>query len=176
MIKIEIEGHNTWALVDSGADMSMINQDFAGAVIPKTSRPGSFGHVTEAGGGTIKVSGRAEVPFQIRTSQFVQPMVVIPGLVYQVILGRDFCCQHATILDDKAGVFIVGNHKIDLPTYEELIPKRAKVVTCAAVTVPPRSSAIVNIGLRTVDGGVEKEMEKPWHGVLEPCTTSARQD
>ena len=109
--------------------MSMINQDFAGAVIPKTCRPGSFGHVTEAGGGTIKVSGRAEVPFQIRTSQFVQPMAVIPGLVYHVILGRDFCCQHATILD-KAGVFIVGNHKIDLPTYEELRPKRAKVVTC----------------------------------------------
>ena len=51
--------------------------------------------------GHFKVSGRAEVPFQIRTSQFVQPMAVIPGLVYQVILGRDFCCQHTTILDDK---------------------------------------------------------------------------
>ena len=176
VIKIEVDGHSTWALVDSGADMSMINQDFAARVIPKQCRAGSFGHVTEAGGGTIKVAGRAEVPFQIRTSQFVQPMAVIPGLVYQVIIGRDFCCRYATILDDKAGVFKIGKHEIKLPTYEELRPKRAKAITCAAVTIPPRSSAIIKIGLQSADGGVEKEMSTPWDGVLEPCTIDGNQD
>ena len=177
MVKIDVDGQETWALIDSGADISMINQDFARKAIHKDAiQCGPFGHVTEAGGGTVSVTGKAHVPFQIRNTQFLQPMAVIPGLVYQVILGRDFCCQHRTTLDDRAGVFRIGKHEIPLPTYEELRPRRSKVVTCSAVTIPPRSKLMVDIGIRAADGGRKTSLESPWHGILEPHLTDARQD
>ena len=177
VIRVDVERYNTWALIDSGADLSMINQDFARKAIHKDAlHSGSFGHVTEAGGGMIKVAGKAQVSFQIRNSQFVHPMAIIPGLVYQIILGRDFCCRHGTALDDSAGVFKIGKHEIPLPTYEELRPRRAKVVTGAAVTLPPRSELRVDIGFQVGDGDVKTGQRSPWHGVLEPNVANESQD
>ena len=177
VIRVDVEGYNTWALIDSGADLSMINQDFARKAIHKDAlHSGSFGHVTEAGGGTIKVAGTAQVPFQIRNSQFVQSMAVIPGLVYHIILGRDFCCRHETALDDRTGVFKIGIHEIPLPTYEELRPQRAKAVTCAAITIPPRSKLMVDIGLRVADRGIKTGQSSSWHGVLEPNSINESPD
>ena len=158
MIQIDVEGHRTWALIDSGADISMISQDFAKEAVPKGAMQfGSFGCVSEAAGGKVNVMGRADVPFRINATQFIQPMAIIPGLVYQVIRGRDFCCAQQTTLDDKAGIFRVGDQEIALPTYEELRPKKAKALTCATVTIPPRSRTITHVVVQAVDGGVKKK-------------------
>ena len=169
VVKIEVEGRSVWALVDSGADASMISQEFAQAVVPRDSiMKGTFGTITQAGGQKIPVTCHAEVTFQMRAMQFIQPMVVIPGLIYQVVLGRDFCCQHKTVLDDKTGVFRIGELEIPLPTYTELRPQRARVVTCSAFTVPARAQTLVHMNVEIPDGGVKVTREATWQGVLEP--------
>ena len=176
-IQIEVEGRSVWALVDSGADISMMGQEFAKAVIPKESlQKGSFGAITQAGGQKISVTSQAEVTFQIQSEQFIHPMVIIPGLIYQVVLGRDFCCQHKTVLDDRTGIFRIGNLEIPLPTYAELRPQRARVVTCTALTVPARSRALVQMEVEIPDGGVKIAREATWQGVLEPCAVGTDQE
>ena len=177
VIKIEVEGRIVWALVDSGADTSMIGQEFAQAAVPKeTSHKGYFGTITQAGGQKIQVNTQAEVSFSIQTLQFIQPMLVIPGLIYQVVLGRDFCCQHKTVLDDKTGVFRVSSLEIPLPTYAELRPQRARVLTCSSVTIPAKSQTLVQVDVEIPDGGVKVTREVSWQGVLEPQPVGNKQE
>ena len=86
--------------------MSLVNEEFAKRVLKKDEiRKGNFGSVTAAGGGQLAVAGRALLPFRLGSTQFIQSLALIPGLVYSVVLGRDFCCKHGSVLDDEAGVF-----------------------------------------------------------------------
>ena len=177
VIKIDVEGHSVWALIDSGADVSMIGSDFAQKVIPKESQQkGSFGTITQAGGQKIPVTSRAEVTFQLQTENFIHNMVIIPNLIYQVVLGRDFCCQHETILDDRSGSFRIKNLQIPLPTYAELRPQRTKVVVSCTTTVPARSSTLVQVDVEIPDGGKQVASEVDWYGVLEPGSVRTDQE
>ena len=46
-----------------------------------------------AGGEPLMICGQVEVPFLVQRVQFMQSMLVVRSLVYQVVLGRDFCCR-----------------------------------------------------------------------------------
>lgn len=169
MVRIEVEGKCAWALVDSGADLSMISANFAHQALNKeTVQKGNFGYVTSAGGGQVQVVGRAEVSFSLQAERFMQHMAVIPGLVYHVVLGRDFCCQHGTVLDDRAGIFKIRNTEIPLPTYEQISPHKARVLTCSQFSIPPRSEMLVEANLEPMDGGILLDKERVWQGVMEP--------
>lgn len=169
MVKIEVNGIATWALIDSGADKSMISHEFAQTAIAKQDiEYGYTGQMSGAGGHRLDMKGKASVAFRIRTLQFVHTMAVVGGLVYQVILGRDFCCQHATVLDDDAAIFKICGQAIPLPTYEEVRPRRSSVVSATAITVPPRSETIVQVQVNPLDGGYELDAPGHWQGVFEP--------
>ena len=176
-VELTINGYTTWALVDSGADTSMINNVFAHRVLEKQSfRSKPLPCMTGAGGEPLAVLSQAMVPFRIQTAQFLEPMLAVQGLVYQVVLGRDFCCKHGTVLDDDAGVLRLKKIEIQLPTYAEIRPKRSRVTTCSALVIPPRSESMVNVAVEALDGGINCEKGKPWEGVLEPTATKRAQE
>ena len=131
--------------------------------------------MTGAGGEPLIICGQVQVPFSIRKVEFVQSMLVVRGLVYQVVLGRDFCCQYGTVLDDQAGTLRLRNMEIRLPTYSELGPKRSRVITHARVVIPPKSEILVSVAVHPLDKGRGPTMGTSWEGVLEPQVTSAAQ-
>ena len=177
MIEVNINGQVAWALVDSGADRSMINDAFAQTLLGKTHRsPSSVGKITGAGGEPLVVTGEAEVPFRVQAVQFLEPMTLVQGLVYAVVLGRDFCCKHSTVLDDEVGVLRLGKQEIRLPTYAEIGPKRARVMTCQTLILPPRSEVIVRVSVQPLDGNRDINNHQPWQGVLEPVISSGTQE
>lgn len=177
IVRVEVEGQGTWALIDSGADTSMISREFADSVIPKAAvQKGSFGSITQAGGDKIEVTGLAEVALSIQSLEFTQPMMIIPGLIYKIILGRDFCCMHNTILDDKAALFKIKGLHLPLPTYEELRPKKSRVITCSAVSIPARSRTTAYLKVHALDGVPHGPTEGKWQGVLEPCRSEEKHE
>ena len=171
VVRVNIKGHNTLALVDSGADNSLINEVFAKRVLDsEVLVQGAEGRVIGAGGNELHVTGQADVLFQLGTKDFFHRMTMVRDLVYHLVLGRDFCCLHATVLDDDAGVFRIQNQEIPLPTYDELWPKRARLFTSSALTIPARSEALVEARVQSLDGTQTFNRGTSWQGVVEPRT------
>lgn len=174
VVNVTINGHNTLALIDSGADNSLINEAFAEKVLGQEALMlGAKGRIIGAGGKELHVTGQADVLFQLGSKDFLHQMTMVRDLVYHVVLGRDFCCLHATVLDDDAGVFRIQKQEIPLPTYDELWPKRARLFTCSTVVIPPRSEAFVEVRVQSLDGAQAFDKDALWQGVIEPTVRGA---
>ena len=169
VVEVVVNGHNTLALIDSGADNSLINERFAKRVLgPEVLSLEVRGRVVGAGGSELRVAGQAEVLFRLGSNEFLQHATMVSDLVYNLVLGRDFCCLHSTVLDDEAGVFRIRDQEIRLPTYDEVWPKRARVLTCTTLSLPPRSETLVEVVIQALDGAQTPGRTSPWQGVLEP--------
>ena len=130
-VKMTIHGRSTWALVDTGADFSMMRRGFYedNQALKTTLLKPSVRTAVGAGGGSLQIAGELEdLPLFINGVVFRCPkMAVVDDLVYDVILGRDFSCAHRTIVDDDAGTFKIGGMNIPLPAKEQVRPRRARV-------------------------------------------------
>ena len=177
MIEVVVNDVSTWALIDSGADRSMMSDSFARRVMGQNViKPNHDYTMKGAGGEPLVTTGQIDTPFLIQRVQFAQTMLIVQGLVYQVVLGRDFCCHNGTVSDDQAGVLKIQHLQIPLPTYEELGPRRSRVLTNSTIVIPPRSEVLVNVGVHPLDNGHGPAMGSPWEGVMEPRTASALQE
>ena len=177
VMEIDVSGFTTWALIDSGADKSMMSEKFAATALGQDRvQRTNVDRMTGAGGEPLVICGQVEVPFSVQTVPFSQSVLIVRGLVYQVVLGRDFCCRYGTVLDDQAGMLRLQNLEIRLPTYSELGPTRSRVITRSTVVIPPKSEILVSVAVHPLDNGLGPSMGTTWDGVLEPQTTVAAQD
>ena len=92
------------------------------------------------------------------------------------MLGRDFCCRYGTVLDDRTGTLTLQNLELRLPTYDELGPKRSRVITHATVVIPPKSEILVSVAVHPLGKGRDLTIGTSWEGVLEPQETSPALD
>ena len=178
VVKAQVGDKEVWALVDSGADFTMIRdglqtdiQRDLGCQMTRPSRP-----ARGAGGEPLHIVGvLSEIPIRIRDQSFTCASVaVVSGLVYDVVLGRDFCCRYGTIIDDQQGVLRLAGMSIPLPTYGEIRPTRARVLLTAATVVPARSALIVPARVAPLDGKVRNPSSLS--GVFEPSHTAEREN
>ena len=169
VVEVTVNGRNTLALIDSGADNPLINEEFSKKVLDQEVLSiRAKGRVIGAGGNELRVTGQADVLFRLGSKDFLQRMTVVSDLVYHMVLGRDFCCLHSTVLDDEAGMFRIENQEIPLPTYDELRPKRARVFTCSALTIPPMSETLIEVGIQSLDGTQTSDRGTSWQVIIEP--------
>ena len=170
MIQVTIGSRRVWALVDSGADFSLVKADVArtcaGAESERSS--GSCGSLVGASGEPLHILAVADVPVLIEGKEFVTSMALVEHLIYDLVLGRDFACRNGTILDDRRGVLQLGDIEIALPTYDEIRPSRSRVRLQTTVSVPPRSEAIVAAAVEAIDGDARWRPGVRLEGVLEP--------
>lgn len=169
MVRINTNGRHLWALIDSGADFSLMKEGVAVGTLNPSTRSRPAGTAVGAGGEVLNILGTEVLDFSIRDKVFCCRMAVVRGLIYDVILGRDFCCQNGTILDDKQGILYVGDMALPLPTYDEIRPLRSRATTSTVVIVPPRSEQIVWAKLEPIDGHLLHHPTSPIAGVLEPA-------
>ena len=177
VVKAQVGSREVWALVDSGADFTMLRDGLQeelqrefGCKMNSPSRP-----ARGAGGEPLHIAGVLnEVPIQIREQAFTcSSVAVVGGLVYDIVLGRDFCCRYGTIIDDQQGILRLAGMSIPLPTYSEIRPTRARVLLTAVAVVPARSAVIVPAKVAPLDG----KMRNPssLYGVFEPSHTAERE-
>ena len=172
MIEVGVAGRLWWALVDSGADFSMINDVLYHEIKESTKvtmQPPTRTAVG-VGGERVPILGELQgLTLRVQHKQLACPAVsVVAGLVHDIVLGRDFCCKMGTVLDDRRGTLQVGDLTITLPTYEEIRPQRSRVRVAAAVVIPPRSGVTIWAKLQPVDGRLLENDPHPLEGVLEP--------
>ena len=176
-IKIAVHGSITWALVDTGADFTMMQRGFyeGNHVLKNTALKPSVRTAVGAGGGSLQIAGALEdIPLSINGVVFRCPqMTVVDELVYDVILGRDFSCMHRTVVDDITGTIRIGGMSIPLPTRDQVRPRRARVRLLSTVTIPARSECVVSGKLERVDG--TRPDETGVHGIFEPAVTAERE-
>jgi predicted aspartyl protease len=105
--KVKIAGINTWGLVDTGAEISCINEEFVSQdkkLNQLEIQKSKFGSVQTADGSPLGIKGKITLTIVIEGRKIVSDFHVITNLKYDVIIGMDILKkQGATInlTDDK---------------------------------------------------------------------------
>ena len=130
------------------------------------------------GGESVPILGEVRgLTLSIKHKQVDCPTLsVVDGLVHDLVLGRDFCCQIGTVLDDTNGTLQIQDLKLRLPTYDEIRPRRSRVKTVCSVMIPPRSVAVIWAQLQPIDGKILENDPNQLHGVIEPNSKLAKED
>ena len=176
-VRVVIHGAPTWALVDTGADFTMMRRGFyeGNPALRAIRLSPSARNAIGAGGTSLQVVGELEnLSLCIDGVSFRCPVVTVADdLVYDVILGRDFTCMHRTVIDDDDGSFKIGTMSVPLPSREQVRPRRARVRLLSNVVIPARSESVVAGKLERVDGVQSDEMGAA--GIFEPSTVAERE-
>lgn len=155
-IPVCIDGHNVSALVDTGADFSILSGKLA-ATLRKVMTPWCSTQIRTAGGHVITPIGQCTARIQIRTSTFVVSCVVLRECSRDLILGVDFLREYGAIIDLRQRTVSFSTEKAAAsPTDGQRTC--ALRVSAECVSVPPRSSVFVSVvcdGLR--DGPIIAE-------------------
>ena len=120
MVRVDLEGRQVWALLDSGADFSLIREELANSLTGAGDRPvvrRSASPVLGASGEVIDIQGCRQIDFKIQGEKFTCNMAVTRGLIVDIVLGRDFACQYRAVLDDEVGECRIGKLRIPLTSY-----------------------------------------------------------
>lgn len=88
-IPVLIDGRNVTALVDTGADYSIISGKLA-SLLKKVIMPWTGSHVRTAGGHVVTPLGVCTARLQIRSSTFLVSSLVLRECSRELILGMDF--------------------------------------------------------------------------------------
>ena len=172
MIEVGIAGRLCWALVDSGADFSMMStalyrdiQDGMDATMQPPVRL-----AVGVGGERVPIIGELrDLTLRIQHTHFTCPSVsVVDGLIHDIVLGRDFCCKVGTVLDDQLGTLQIQDVTVTLPTYDQIRPRRSRVKVATAVVIPPRTGTTIWAKLEAVDGKLLASDSHSLNGVMEP--------
>ena len=170
MVNVLVGKCHVWGLVDSGADFSVIREDIANSYAREKSLvigPATRSAVA-AGGETLDIGGSLSVELMIKDKGFRHEMAVSKNIIYDVILGRDFCCKVGLVLDDRQAVIRIDEMVIPLPTYEEVRPARARVRVGEAVVIPSRSKCMAMARVEPVHGTWGALSRTRIEGLVEP--------
>lgn len=163
---IAVDGHESNALVDTGADYSVVSYALA-KQLKKVLTPWNGPHVRTAGGHLISPLGICTARVLIRGVTYVTEFVVLPDCSRDVILGMDFLHANGAIIDlQNSSVSFSTKLAIDMEEPEEPDYTALRVLD-ADVTVPPRSSVLVRVRNQAfvdsegiADGNVELLLKK----------------
>ena len=156
--------------MDSGADFSVIRGDIAEMFAKEKSiamGPAARTAVA-AGGEALDVYGSISADLKIGDKIFLQEMAVSKNIIYDIVLGRDFCCSVGLVLDDRQAIIQIDEMVIPMPTYEEVRPSRARVRFDNSVTVPARSTCMAMAKLDPIHGTWGALSQSQIEGLLEP--------
>ena len=137
-LKARISGCHHHCLLDSGADVSLAPAQYVDpAILTPTSRP-----LLAVNNTSLAVDGTAQLPVTIGKQKKSATFFVTPN-VDEFILGRDWLAEHSVVWDFSEQTVRIGKETIQLNDRHRSTPSCKRAVTCAQVTIPPRSEAIL---------------------------------
>ena len=141
--RINIKQHTFRALVDTGADVSLISEDVYNKIGKRELSESSI-ELSTVDGGVLTVLGEIVIEIQIGSQRRLHCFCVVRGITTNVILGCDFIAQNEIklVFNKKAGnMLMIGSESIPLE-YEQYM--RSFVRLKENLKIPPQSSMMVN--------------------------------
>ncbi|KAM7303115.1 uncharacterized protein ISCGN_018623 [Ixodes scapularis] len=163
-LNVVIDGHEASALVDTGADYSVLSGRLSRR-LRKVTTPWDGPQIRTAGGHLITPVGRCTARVEIHGETCPVKFVVLQDCSRDVILGMDFLCEYGAVIDLGANQLTL--RKPVLPPVETNTTSNAIRVIADHVNLPPRSSVFVTVitdtamhGEALLEGSVQLLLEK----------------
>ena len=142
-LQVRIANHHVWALVDSGANISVMSKELADKIRPLCPSPESpdFTLVKGVGGEVHQVTEKLTVEFWINSIWVKQVFHVINGH-HSVILGVDFLQAHSAVVDFGSNQLHIRGTKVKLshPAIRSCLAR-----TTDKVQIPARSEVTIPV-------------------------------
>ncbi|XP_077490818.1 uncharacterized protein LOC144101520 [Amblyomma americanum] len=142
-IPVLLDGHSISALVDTGAEFSIISGKLA-ALLKKVTTPCSGVHIRTAGGHIITPLGQCTARVQISDSTFVVSFLVLRDCSRDLILGVDFLRVNAVVIDLRHRTvtfsIVEGDGTCDVRQRSSALR-----ISTESVLIPPRSSVFASV-------------------------------
>ncbi|KAM7315468.1 uncharacterized protein ISCGN_005251 [Ixodes scapularis] len=143
-LNVVIDGHDASALVDTGADYSVLSGRLSRR-LRKVMTPWDGPQIRTAGGHLITPVGRCTARVEIHGETCPVKFVVLQDCSRDVILGMDFLCEYGAVID-------LGTNRLTLrkpapPAEEPKATSPTVRVLANHVNLPPRSSVFVPVGI-----------------------------
>lgn len=144
-IAVSIDGHDVTALVDTGADFSIISAQLADR-LRKVKMEWTGPHIRGAGGQLLTPIGKCTARINIGDSSFVANFVILPDCCKNVILGMDFLREYGAVINIPDGILTFS---VD----QSAGLQRRSLRIIDDVTVPPLSCRLVPVRCDTEYNG-----------------------
>ena len=89
-------------LVDTGAAVTVISEKFFNDILRARfllEKCDAVDCIRTANGNTVSVTGCASFPVTLGNSEYICKALVVPGLAYNVVLGRDFLHEFSAVIN-----------------------------------------------------------------------------
>ena len=145
-VTAQLNGQDIKLLVDTGAGMSVIDEQFTRDVykgeLPKLEKS-ALANVKTVSGEELPVLGKIKVMLQIAGGKYPCDLQVVKNLTYEAVLGRDFLRANGAVINLRQGTLQLDDSPIDQVAADVSCPVRV-LSTCV---IPPSSEAVLPVGL-----------------------------
>jgi hypothetical protein len=165
-VRIQIEGQQVNALLDSGADVSVIRTDMFHKIKRSLSLElnKSSEVLRNASGKHLKLLGETEVKFQIGSQILSQKCHVTPDIRVPLLLGTDFMKHNDVTIWISRGQVTINGEILPLRHYDKL----SNLVRLVESTTIPPQTAITTWGkIRQIDSGTVLCLTQAEHGFMQ---------
>ncbi|KAM7308214.1 uncharacterized protein ISCGN_011848 [Ixodes scapularis] len=148
-LQVSIDGHDVTALVDTGADYSVISRRLA-TQLKKVTTEWNGPLIRTAGGHLVSPSGRCTSSVSIRGHTYLTTFVILEQCSRDLILGMDFLTDYGAIIDlPSKSVSFSTDHA--LPSDKKCEYRSTLRLLEEHVTLPPYSSRLIAVGTDSSD-------------------------
>ena len=117
IIRVKMNGVFTDVLIDTGANTSMMDLDYAtqlGAMV-SSLRKGEFPNLLTADHGVMRVHGKVDVTMKVGQLEIMHDYCVVKNLAARVICGMDFIIANLMTLDHIEGIANFKRGQVSIP-------------------------------------------------------------
>lgn len=155
-LQVSIDGHTVTALIDTGADYSVISGSLA-AKLKKVKTTWDGPQIRTAGGHILTPSGQCTSRVTFDGHTYLVTFLVLPQCSRDVILGMDFLTQNRAVIDLwSRSITLFSDEAVN--SSSPLHNRTALRVLEDDVSIPPRSTALVTVTAATAENV---------HGIIE---------
>ena len=143
------------ALIDTGAQISCISENFLKYAIPKPNRKyqhANFTRVLGVGGESHKILGTILLDILIENSKFTQKFHVFKQLQHPVILGDDFLELNKGKIDIGSRTLFLNNGTLQVNSFSK--PVHSLVRTRSSLSIDPGHEKLVPVKVSKVQNQV----------------------
>lgn len=141
-LTVFVDGQQVTALVDTGADFSIMSQNLA-IRLKKVKTPWTGPLIRTAGGQLLMPVGRCTARIGIEDSSFVATFIVLSTCCKDLIIGMDFLREHGAVISIPDRVVSFQQS----PDFNDYLPPQRNSLRLSDddVVVPPMSCALVSV-------------------------------
>lgn len=147
-----IDGRQVTALVDTGADYSVISGPFA-AHLRKVRTAWDGPQIRTAGGHLVTPIGRCTARVIFHGNTYPVNFVVLQQCSRDIILGMDFLTENGAVIDLKTGSFTLTSER-SLSPESTGYQSAPLAILEDEVTIPPRTSVFASVETKEKSAGV----------------------